>query len=124
MILKARWVLPISSEPIENGYVVIEQSRIIEIGSATGKSSGTTDLGDVVLLPGLVNAHTHLELTACSGKIPAQPFVDWVKQVGRNQPDDSTLRQSIRSGLHASLATGVTTIGDIGHGFLAVQEWL
>lgn len=124
VILQARWVVPVSSEPIENGRVVIEQSRIVEVGRASNKSSAAIDLGDVALLPGLVNAHTHLELTSCSGKFAAQSFVDWIQQVSRNQPDDSTIRQSIRDGMQASIACGVTTIGDIGHGFSAVQEWL
>ena len=57
----ARWVLPISRPPLENATVVEHEGRIVFVGGPADAPPGTdVDLGDVALLPGLVNAHTHL----------------------------------------------------------------
>ena len=65
MIFRARIVLPIESPPIENGAVSIEENRIVAVGGAAeiraGHSGDVVDLGEVVLLPGLINAHCHLD---------------------------------------------------------------
>ena len=65
--LRAAWVVPIDQPPMAGGWVAIEQGQIIGIGPADAPPASAygpmTDLGDVALLPGLVNAHTHLELS-------------------------------------------------------------
>ena len=65
MTIRARIVLPIDSPPIENGAVVIAENRIVAVGGVAeiraGYSGVITDLGEVVLLPGLINAHCHLD---------------------------------------------------------------
>jgi len=64
----ARWVLPIGAPPIENGTVVESEGRITYVGPRSGASAGDDyELGDALLMPGLVNTHTHLELTAMRG---------------------------------------------------------
>lgn len=75
-----------------------------------------TDLGQVVLLPGLVNAHAHLELTGLKGLVPpGEDFPDWVagllRERGRRSGD--VLCADAGEGLQRALATGTTTIGDI-----------
>jgi len=61
MILHARWVLPIDRAPIEDGWIEIDPAahRITRVGAGTPPGDAQ-DLGEVALLPGLVNAHTHL----------------------------------------------------------------
>src|SRR5262245_17406241 len=86
MILRARIVLPVSRPAIEDGAVVISGNRIISIGRwADFESHGSkevVDLGESILLPGLVNGHCHLDYTRMGGSI-SQPrsFADWIKAV-------------------------------------------
>jgi len=68
-IYSARWVVPVSAAPIENGAVAVEGQRIAGVGPApeiveTFPDSKIEQLGEAIILPGLVNTHTHLELTA------------------------------------------------------------
>ena len=117
MILRAKYVMPNSRTIIENGAVAIQGSKIVDVGLyPTVWSSGTSpihDLGEAVLMPGLVNAHTHLDLTGCADSIQRVPkFTDWIFQiVGKRTPE--TIGPSIRQGVQQSLAGGVTTVGDI-----------
>ena len=117
MILRAKYVMPNSRTIIENGAVAIQGSKIVDVGLyPTIRSSGTSpihDLGEAVLIPGLVNAHTHLDLTGCADSVQRTPkFTDWIFQiVGKRTP--STVQPSICEGVQQSLAGGATTVGDI-----------
>ena len=126
--LKARWVIPATFPPIENGMVVTEGHRIIEVGHARSSGSTAVDLGDVAIVPGFVNAHTHLELSFCHHRVPYRgTFVDWLEDVvalhSADLPEE-TLRSAIREGFRRSLVAGVTTVGDIGYGPASAEEWL
>ena len=81
-ILHARFVFPVSGEPIENGFVVIEDGRIADIGK-TPPSGARIDLGNFAILPGFINAHTHLEFSGLSQPLgtPGMGFVDWIREV-------------------------------------------
>jgi aminodeoxyfutalosine deaminase len=73
-ILRARVVVPVSGPPIEDGAVSIRGNRIASVGrwrdlSISG-GANVVDLGKMVLLPGLVNAHCHLDYTHMAGEIP------------------------------------------------------
>src|ERR1035441_1811030 len=72
MLLRARIVLPISSPPIADGAVLISGNRIAALGrwADLSKAAGqpSTDLGQVILMPGLVNAHCHLDYTDMAGQ--------------------------------------------------------
>ena len=123
MRLRARWVLPIVSPPLNDGWVDISDGRITGLGSGRGTDGGgdVLDLGHVALLPGLVNAHTHLELSYLGGTVPpASRFTDWIRTVmasRRAQPDPlaapilDAARNAI-AGLHAS---GAAAVGDISN---------
>ena len=76
MILRAKWVLPVSAPPIENGAVTVEGDSIVGVGPASGEGRG---LGEVVLAPGLINAHCHFDYTHFAGKVPYHgSFADWI----------------------------------------------
>ncbi|MFO0789115.1 MAG: amidohydrolase family protein [Pirellulales bacterium] len=113
--LRARYVFPVDRPPIEDGVVVLQGERILAVG---GRDIGdnAVDLGEVALLPGLINAHTHLELSNLRQPLgqPGMLLVDWVRLViserGRR---DYTVDTAIESGLRESLAAGVTSVGDI-----------
>src|SRR3954470_24852174 len=85
VLLRAAWVAPIERPPIPNGAVLVDQGRIIAVGPfravlAVASGARLHDAGDAVILPGLVNAHTHLELTHFPrpDPRPAGGFVGWI----------------------------------------------
>lgn len=112
----ARWVVPISSAPIENGTVVVDERRIAWVGPRREAPKGPDlDLGDAVLLPGLVNAHTHLELTAMRGFLEGLDFVTWIRQLTAARAavlDEAAMLDSARLGLAEGLQAGITTYAD------------
>ena len=84
LILRSRLVIPISRPPIDNGVVVIEGSRITAVGSSValppGDGATVRDLGESILLPGLINCHCHFDYTDMAGLLPSQkPFTDWIR---------------------------------------------
>lgn len=110
---RARWILPVDAPPIENGTVEIEAGCIAALHAA--RVPRTVDLGNVALLPGLVNAHTHLEFSDCPRPLqPPRPFTDWIRAVidhRRNRRLD--IAECIRSGLTEARSAGTTTLGEI-----------
>lgn len=127
MILRARAVLPVSQPPIENGAVRISGNRITQIGPwkdfSPDKGDEVIDLGDSILLPGLINAHCHLDYTGMSGQIPPQKsFTDWINLMlaAKAEWNYSEYAESWLNGARMLLRTGTTTVVD----FEAVPELL
>jgi cytosine/adenosine deaminase-related metal-dependent hydrolase len=113
---RARWILPIDRPPIEGGYVTIAGGRIVELGSSPPKSAALVDLGDVLLMPGLVNVHTHLEFSGLSAPLgqPGMSLPAWIRFViAERNRGNRDAASDIATGLNESLAAGVTTIGEI-----------
>ena len=112
----ARWVLPITQPPIENGTVVESDGLITYVGKRAAAPPGDDyDLGDAILLPGLVNTHTHLELTAMRGFLENCQFAEWIDKLrqSRNEIlDDEMLLDSARLGIVEGLEAGITTYAD------------
>ncbi|MGD0743638.1 MAG: amidohydrolase family protein [Verrucomicrobiota bacterium] len=120
MILRARVVAPVSQPPIENGAAIIFRNRIRAVGAwrdlrprATGE---TVDLGEVILLPGLVNAHCHLDYTDMAGLLaPTKTFTDWIHLMisAKAQWGYAEYARSWLNGARMLLQTGTTTAADI-----------
>ncbi|MBA3557300.1 MAG: amidohydrolase family protein [Gemmatimonadaceae bacterium] len=112
----ARWIVPISSAPIENGTVVVEGERIAYVGPRANAPRGADrDLGDAILLPGLVNAHTHLELTVMRGLLEDLAFRDWIvalQAAKRAVMTPEMLLDSARLGIAEGIRAGITTFAD------------
>ena len=112
----ARWVLPITRPPIENGTVVESDGVITYVGLRSAAPPGDDyDLGDAILLPGLVNTHTHLELTAMRGFLENCQFAEWIDKLRQTRNeilDDEMLLDSARSGIIEGLEAGITTYAD------------
>jgi cytosine/adenosine deaminase-related metal-dependent hydrolase len=112
----ARWVLPISAPPIENGTVAVAGDRIAYVGPRGAAPPGDNrDLGDALLLPGLVNVHTHLELTVLRGFLEDLDFAHWIWRlngVKRAVLDRERMLDSARLGIVEGLRNGVTTYAD------------
>jgi cytosine/adenosine deaminase-related metal-dependent hydrolase len=119
MILRARVVLPLSRPPIDDGAVFISGNRIVRVGRWKDVSrerwSRAVDLGEMLLLPGLVNAHCHLDYTDLAGMVPPQKsFTDWIKLItaAKGQCDDTEFGESWLRGARMLVRTGTTTVGD------------
>jgi cytosine/adenosine deaminase-related metal-dependent hydrolase len=122
--LRARWIVPVDRPAIEDGWLRIERGQIVAFGRR--KLSGspprdTIDLGSSIVLPGLVNAHTHLEFSDLERPLDAEGGLPgWIARVvalRRARPtgreEAARLAGSLRAGLAESLSFGVTTIGEI-----------
>jgi 5-methylthioadenosine/S-adenosylhomocysteine deaminase len=112
----ARWVLPITQPPIENGTVVESGGKITYVGPRADAPAGRDhDLGDAILLPGLVNTHTHLELTAMRGFLEDLDFADWIDKLRQSRNDifdDAGFLDSATFGIIEGLEAGITTYAD------------
>ena len=120
MLLRARVVLPVTSPAIEDGVVRVEDNRIQTLGRHSEivpiAGERVLDLGEAVLLPGLINAHCHLDYTEMAGKIPPQKtFSDWIKAIVAMKASwsYSDFAHSWATGAKMLLASGVTTVADI-----------
>ncbi len=112
----ARWVLPIVAPPIADGMVITEGSRIAWVGAARDAPPGGRDelLGDAVLTPGLVNAHTHLDLTAFRGVLDEPDFFGWIRALtgARAQLSAAEFEDAAMQGIAEGLQAGITTYAD------------
>ena len=75
----AKWIVPMDGPIIENGEVVISNDRIEAVRQATTPANETINLGNAVVLPSLINAHTHLEYTALRGFLEDVSFFPWIR---------------------------------------------
>jgi cytosine/adenosine deaminase-related metal-dependent hydrolase len=114
-LLRAAWVFPMDRPPLRDGGVVFSHGKIGAVGDGdhllrTHPEAIVNDLGEVVLLPGLINAHAHLELSGLTPGARPASFVDWIINVTRRSFD---VTEAVRIGVAQSLRFGVTTVGDI-----------
>ncbi|HRP08262.1 MAG TPA: amidohydrolase family protein [Gemmatimonadales bacterium] len=117
----AAWVLPVSGAPIRQGAVLVgADGRIVAVGDQRellpGDSIEEVRLGDAVLMPGLVNTHTHLELTGFAGKVNAEDFWDWITQViaVKAARSEQAFFDAACDGIRQMWSAGVTTVCDTG----------
>jgi cytosine/adenosine deaminase-related metal-dependent hydrolase len=120
LILRARSVWPVSAAAIDNGAVALAGNRIAAVGPwrqlSAGASRRVVDLGEVILLPGLVNAHCHLDYTHMAGQFPPpKAFSDWLKLITSTKAgwDLTDYAASWKDGAGMLTRTGTTTVGDI-----------
>ncbi len=125
--IKARWLLPIDGPPLEHGLLAHRQGRIVALsgyhagqhvcrGDRSALEGGpSTDGGNVALLPGLVNAHTHLEFSDLALPLgrPGQPFPEWIAEVVAARQANPPSPGAVEQGCRESLACGVVLAGEI-----------
>lgn len=134
-ILCARYVLSICSPPIENGAVAIDGAEIFDVGTAGDLASKypdaeIEDFGNAAILPGLVNCHSHLELTFLRNQLDdvEHDFRSWLLKLNRLRAEKSPdeIIASAIEGAKEGAAAGVTCFGDIGRlghaGIAALKE--
>ena len=117
----ARLTFPVSAPPIRDGAVAAEDGRILAVGTTAdlrGRYPGArvVDLGERALLPGLVNAHTHLELTHHAGHVPdSLPLIEWIHPLvsysRTRTPED--FERAARAGVEMLRASGTVAVGEI-----------
>jgi cytosine/adenosine deaminase-related metal-dependent hydrolase len=121
MIIRARTVVTMDETPIQNGAVAISKNQIIDVGkfpeiSARHAGQEVVDLDERALLPGLINAHCHLDYTCLRGKIPPRKsFADWIRAINAEKLKLS--RQdylvSIAEGFAEAKRFGTTTVANL-----------
>ena len=120
----ADWILPIGDEPIERGFVAVDAGRIVDVGRE--RPADATDLGRVALMPSLVNAHTHFELSYLHGRVPpGRSFTEWVRPLmalRRQYPDPAAeeIVSAARSAVAAARQAGTGLVGDISNTLVTV----
>jgi len=121
ILYRAGWILPISRPPIRGGFVGTNAGRIVSVSadapdvSSLSERIETIDLGNVAILPGLVNAHTHLELSWMRNRIPPSDSMPvWAsKLMALRREQGSDPPQPIAEAIRESRAAGTALVGDV-----------
>ena len=121
----ADWVLPIVGPPLRCGHVDVHDGRVVGVGIgdvATPPDATVFDLGSTAVLPALVNAHTHLELSGLAGRVPpASSMPEWAgRLLARRAESGPPEASAIRLAIDAARASGTGLFGDIGNTLAAV----
>jgi cytosine/adenosine deaminase-related metal-dependent hydrolase len=118
----AAWIVPICTPPVRDGWVAVDRGRIVATTRRTPAAGGhEIDLGDVAVMPGLVNAHTHLELSYLRDAVPpASQFVNWIRHIiaaRRQRPDPRSdeILSGIDGAIAEAVASGTALVGDISN---------
>ena len=126
--LAARWLLPVEGPPIEHGALLIgSDGRVQAVGPDSGVPQPSDvlaeDFGEAVILPGLINTHTHLELTGFESQVREREFPAWIRRLRELKTTRTPAEyvEAARRGLAACYAGGVTTIADTGDSGAALQ---
>ena len=120
MIIRASVVVTMDGTPIENGAIAVSGNRIVDVGRfedlKTRNGGNTVDLGEQMVLPGLINAHCHLDYTCLRGKIPPQKsFTDWIRAINAQKSELSPKDciASINEGFEEAKRFGTTAIANL-----------
>jgi cytosine/adenosine deaminase-related metal-dependent hydrolase len=123
---RADWILPIAGDPLPNTWVALDHGRIAALGRPNDGGAGAVDLGHAAVMPGLVNAHTHLELSYLRDGVPPAPrFLDWIRTVmarRREFPDaaDPRILDAAAAAIREARAAGTALAGDISNTLVTV----
>jgi cytosine/adenosine deaminase-related metal-dependent hydrolase len=117
-IYRAKTVVTMDGPPIDDGAVAVVGDRVADVARFAQMPAGgeVIDLGEVVLLPGLINAHCHLDFTALRGAIaPQRSFADWIVQINglRRDLSDKDFLESIARGFAEARGWGTTAIANV-----------
>jgi 5-methylthioadenosine/S-adenosylhomocysteine deaminase len=117
-VLSADWVLPVDGAPIEGGAVVVEDGRIAAVGRASELGPVTKRFQDAAIVPGFVNAHSHVEYAVYAGFGDGlADFAEWINlhTLRKRRIGWDEYVAIARLGVAESLRSGVTTIGDCSY---------
>jgi aminodeoxyfutalosine deaminase len=137
-VFHASWIVPIGQVPIRDGWVATDRGRVMALGKRRDRirhdvigvaleEATETDLGSAAVLPALVNAHTHLELSWMRSALPTGgPFPDWIRTIiamRRNGPSegDNAIRSAISNAVDECRRCGTVLLGDIANTMMTVE---
>jgi len=123
--VRARYLFPVDGEPIADGVLTFAAGKILSVGQ-DNSSQSVCDLGNVAIVPGLINAHTHLEFSNLLHPIgqAGTSLPDWIRTVVADRRQRNTAagnepaEDPIHRGLHQSIRSGTTFVGEI-----ATTDW-
>ncbi len=135
--VQAKWIHTGSGPVISNGFVEIRNGIVTAVGKSKTPKANTVDLGTVSLIPGLVNAHTHLEFSDLERPLgqPGIAFTDWIRLVvsrRSNFPETSESQtpvakgsksNAIRLGISESIQSGTIAVGEIASDPMIVADY-
>jgi len=124
IVYAAKHLLPVAGTPIQNGAVSVDEGRIVAVGrrkDVVKAHAGVEvrDLGDAVIVPGFVNAHTHVELSFMNGDPPAGgTFMTWIRDLvaRRAAADPAAAAAAASTAIGAMVARGTVAVGDVANG--------
>ena len=126
--LSARWMLPMDGPAVPEGAVLVgADGRIAAVGSDVlvprPADVPVERFDDALLLPGLINTHTHLELTGLAGLRPDADFAAWIRRVRTDKAARApeAFLEAARRGIADCWAAGVTTVADTGDSGAVIQ---
>lgn len=119
-VLTAPWIIPVSSPPIADGAVAIQEGRIVALGrradvTTAWPGASRWDLPEAALLPGLVNCHTHLELSVFSPPMASGPLAAWLVALIERRREVPVPAQAAAAlaGARQLVASGTTCVGEV-----------
>lgn len=121
MLFRARTIVPVASPKLADGGLWVREGRIEAIGPwegihAQAVGEEVTDLGEVALFPGLVNAHAHLEYTGLAGKLNGSAgFAAWIRSINavKREQSPESITADWLTGAETLLRSGTTTVADM-----------
>jgi 5-methylthioadenosine/S-adenosylhomocysteine deaminase len=126
--LSAPWIYPVLGEPIRDGAVLIDESgRVVSVGPGARVPAPSECLREhfsrAAIIPGLINAHTHLELTGFKGQVPEDDFAAWIRHLRalKEERSPGQFLEAARRGVADCFASGVTTVADTGDSGAVIQ---
>jgi cytosine/adenosine deaminase-related metal-dependent hydrolase len=128
LIYRARYVVTMDGPPLEGGCVRVEGDRVVQVGALDDmdqRRDSVRDIPDAVILPGLINAHCHLELGMARGMLPrGEAFPMWVSRLRKSLEGagPEAYAQAVRLGALECLKHGTTTVVDVGNTGAALAE--
>jgi aminodeoxyfutalosine deaminase len=127
-LFRAGWIVPVDGPPVRDGGLAVEDGRVALLGpfdavAARHPAAEVRELGPGVLMPGLVNAHCHLELSHLKGRIAGGDFTSWVGQLVDERARDATdPRPATAAAIEAVVQSGTVAIGDVSNRLDHIQE--
>jgi cytosine/adenosine deaminase-related metal-dependent hydrolase len=113
---RAAWVIPVDSAPLSNAAVTVNKGKVVSLGRP-GRSITDRDLGNVAIIPALINAHTHLEFSDFTQPVGSagMPLPNWIAQVVNHRKNRGSVSPAaaIHAGIDESLRMGIGAIGEI-----------
>ena len=119
-LYRAAWVLPVAAPPVRDGWVLVGDGRILDAGGGAAPAAAV-DLGRAAILPGLVNAHTHLELSGLAGEVPpAASMPAWVCALLAKRRVEPPPAGPVLAAIAEARRAGTALVGDVSNSLATV----